>query len=135
LGDYFVKLTIPADTPADKPAEKEVKVEGDVLAEIAYLIPRGWACEPSFAVYYGIRQVYPEPESDWVTGEQLYRRVPINWTLPESPCKLTIKGASPDTRYEHWVYIWLLTKPVAEARPWQVIADFIAILKRLLGLR
>jgi len=133
MGDYFTSLTIPAGTPEDKPAEKEITIEGEVLAEIAYLIPGGWHGIPSFAVYYGIRQIYPEPESAWVTGNDLYRQIRLNWSLPESPCKLTLKGVSPKARYEHTVYIWLETRPVEEAKPWKVLADFIAILKRLLG--
>jgi len=135
LGDYFTRLTIPANTPEDAPAQTQIKIEGEVLAEIAYLLPEGWHCEPSFAVFYGIRQIYPEAGSDWVTGDRLYRKVPLGWTLPETPCMLTVKGVSPGTSYPHTVYLWLLTKPVAEARPWKVLADFIAILKRLLGLR
>jgi len=135
MGDYFTWLSIPANTSEDAPAQTKIKIEGEVLAEIAYLLPEGWHCEPSFAVFYGIRQIYPEAGSDWVTGDRLYRKVPLNWTLPESPCILTVKGVSPGTSYPHIVYLWLLTKPVAEARPWKGISDFVASFKRLLGMR
>jgi len=134
MGDYFVKLSIPVNTPEDKPVKKEIEVEGEILAEIAYLIPRGWHGLPSWALYYGIRQIYPEPGSEWVTGDGLYRQMRLNWALPESPCKLTLRGVSPNTRFDHDVYVWLGTKPVEEARPWKIVADFIAIMKRLLGI-
>jgi len=135
MGDYFVTLTIPAGTPEDKPAEKEITVEGEILAEIAYLIPGGWHGVPTWALYYGIRQIYPEPGSAWITGNDVYRQMRLNWPLPESPCKLTLKGVSPNARFDHDVYVWLELKPVEEARPWKAVADFVKSFKRLLGMR
>jgi len=135
MGDYFTKLTIPANTPAEKPAEKTIEVEGDVLAEIAYLIPPGWTALAHFAVYYGIRQIYPEEAGTWITGDNLYRPVPIRWILPESPCKLTVKGYNQDDTYDHTVYVWLLTKPEEEVWPLRILVDFVKILKRLIGIR
>jgi len=115
--------------------EKTVTIEGDVLAEIAYLIPDGWSALARFAVFYGIRMIYPEPKSDWVTGNDLYRPVPIRWKLPESPCKLTVKGYNEDEVFPHTIYLWLLTQPEEEARPWRVLIDYVKKMKRLLGLR
>jgi len=135
MGDYFIRVSVPANTPSDKPAEKTITVEGEVFAELAYFFPLGPSFMVSFAIFYGIRQIYPEPEGDWVAGDGIYRTVPINWDLPESPCKLTVKAVSPNTTYDHDIFLWLLTKPEVEARPWQIIRDFIRILKRLMGLR
>jgi len=132
--EYFAKLTIPANTPADNPAIVEVEVEGDVLAELAYLIPPGWTALAHFAVFYGIKQIYPVEAGTWVTGDNLYRPVALRWHLPESPAKLTIKGYNQDDTYPHTVYLWLLTKPEEEALPWRILADFVKILKRLMGI-
>ena len=135
MGEYFTSLSIPANTPATAPAEKEIIIEGEILSEIAFLIPLGWDALARFAVYYGIKQIYPEPTADWVTGDDCYRHIPLNWRMPESRLNLTIKGYNEDDTYEHGVYLWLLTKPEEEARPWKIITDFVAILKRLMGLR
>jgi len=135
MGDYFTKLTIPANTPEDQPAVTTVEVEGEVLDELAYLIPPGWSALAYFSLFYGIKQIYPYEAGTWVTGDNLYRQVPIKWRLPESPCKLTLKGYNEDDTYPHTVYMWLLTTTIEEARPWQVLIDFVAIFKRLLGLR
>jgi len=134
MGDYFVSLTIPANTPEASPATKDVEIEGEILSEIAYLVPPGWCALAHFAVFYGIKQIYPEEEGTWVTGDDLYRPVPVKWRLPESPCKVTIKGWNEDDTYPHTLYLWLLTAPEEEARPWKIIADFVVILKRLMGL-
>jgi len=58
----------------------------------------------------------------------------IKWPLPESPCKLTIKGYNEDDMYEHSVYVWLLTEVEVEARPWRTLIDFIKAFKRLVGM-
>ena len=117
------------------PVEKAITIEGEILSELAYLIPPGWSALARFAIFYGIKQIYPEPEAEWVTGDNAYRRVPIGWSMPESKISLTIKGYNTDDTYPHTVYVWLLTKPEAEAKPWKIIVDFVAILKRLMGLR
>jgi len=135
VGDYFITLNVPANTPSDAPVTKTIEIKGEVLEEIAYYFPLGPSFMVSFAVYYGIKQIYPEPEGEWVAGDGMYRQVPVGWTLPESPCKLTVKAASPNTSYDHTIYIWLLTKLEVEARPWRIISDFVKILKRLMGLR
>jgi len=135
MGDYFAKLKIPANTPVDKPVTADVEVEGEVLAEIAYFIPSGWAALAHFAVFYGIKQIYPAEAGTWVTGANLYRPVPLRWTLPESPCKLTIKGYNQDTIYPHTIYLWLLTKPKEEVWPLRILIDFVEILKRLMGIQ
>jgi len=135
MGEYFIKLTIPANTPSDKPAETTIQVEGEILKEIAYLIPPGWYALAHFALFYGIKQVYPELEGQWMTGNDQFRVVHLNWKLPEYPCKLTVKGYNEDDTYEHKLYISLLTvERVEEARPWQLLADFVKSFKRLVGI-
>jgi len=135
VGDYFIPLEVPANTPKDSPVTKTIEIEGEVLGEIAYYFPLGPSFMVSFAVFYGIEQIYPEPEGEWVAGDGMYRRVPVGWTLPESPCKITIKAVSPNTSYDHTIYIWLLTRLEVEVRPWQILTDFVETLEELLGLR
>jgi len=134
MPDYFTKLKIPANTPVDKPVTADVKVEGEVLAELAYLIPPGWWALAHFAVFYGIKQNYPAEAGTWATGDNLYRPVPLRWHLPEPKTTLTIKGYNQDETYPHTVYLWLLTKPEEEALPWRILADFVKILKQLMGI-
>ena len=134
MGDYFISLEIPAPKPEDQPAEVKVEVEGEVLSELAYLIPRGWCGVAHWTLFYGIKQIYPEQAGTWITGDGLYRPVPLKWKLPESPCTLTVKGYNQSLENPHTVYLWILTAAEEEAKPWKVLADFVAILKRLIGL-
>jgi len=134
MGEYFTWLTIPAGTSQENPATKTIEVEGEVLSEIAYLIPAGWCALAYFSIFYGIKQIYPAELGTWVTGDNLFRPVPLRWKLPESPVRLTVKGYNQDHAYPHTVYLWLLTKPEEEALPWRILADFVKILKRLMGI-
>jgi len=59
MGEYFTWLTIPAATSPENPATKTIEVEGEVLSEIAYLIPAGWCALAHFSIFYGIKQIYP----------------------------------------------------------------------------
>jgi len=139
MGDYFVKLAIPADTKQTAPVETTVEVEGFRLEEIAYLIPAGWCALAHFALYYGIHQIYPEEQGTWVTGDNLYRPVPILWRLPESPCTLTVKGWNEDIENDHTIYLWLLTKPEELIPPinllTQVLIMIRTFLRRVVGVR
>jgi len=134
MGEYFTWLTIPANTSIDNPVTKTIEVEGEVLSEIAYLIPSGWAALAHFSICYGIKQIYPYIQGTWVTGDNLFRQVPIKWTLPETPCRLVIKGYNQDDTYPHTLYLWLLIKPEEEVWPLNILVDFVRILKRLLGI-
>jgi len=139
MGDYFIKLEIAANTKEEAPKEVSVEVEGFRLEEIAYLIPAGWCALAHFAIFYGIRQIYPEEQGTWVTGDNLYRRVPVLWRLPESPAVLTLKGWNEDTSYDHTVYMWLLTKPEEEVPPIRLLTQVLRMarifFRRIVGVR
>jgi len=138
MGDYFVALTIPPSTPEDASVQVQVQIQGHRLEEIAYLIPAGWCALAHFAVFYGIYQIYPTQPRTWVTGDNLYRVVPLRWPLPESPCTLTIRGWNEDTKYQHTVYIWLLSRPAEEILPVQLITQVLnmirGFLRRIVGV-
>jgi len=139
LGEYFVKLPIPANTKEDEPVEVGVEVEGFRLEEIAYLIPAGWCALAHFALFYGIRQIYPAEAGTWITGDDLYRAVPVLWRLPEPKAVLTVKGWNEDTSYKHTAYVWLLTKPEEEVPPIRLLTQVLRMartfFRRRVGVR
>jgi len=132
---YKTSLTIPANTPEDTPVEKKLELEGAILDRIHVLIPAGHHALARFAIFYGIKQLFPYETGTWLRGEDESFSVRLNWSLPELKTTITFKGWNEDDTYPHTFYMRLeVTERVEEARPWRVIADFVAILKRLMGL-
>lgn len=133
MPEYFRKLTIPANTPENKPVGIDIEVEGEVLSEIAYLIPPGWCALAHFALFYGIEQIYPEELGTWITGDNVFRVVPLKWNMPEWRTKISIRGWNEDDTYEHSVFVWLLTATKEEARPWEALIDFMRWMKLMMA--
>jgi len=136
MGGYTVELSIPPNTPEDNPVEKTLIIEGEVLERIHFLIPCGHQSLARLAIFYGIHQIFPAEPGTWLKGEDESFSMRIGWRLPEFKVKITLKGWNEDDTYQHTFYLRLeVVEKVEEARPWQVIIDFVAILKRLIGLR
>jgi len=135
VGPYEISLTIPANTPEDAPVEKKLEIEGAILGKIHFLIPAGHHALARLAIFYGIDQIFPEETGTWLRGEDESFSMRLNWPLPEYKTTITFKGWNEDDTYPHTFYLRLeVAERVEEARPWRVIADFVAILKRLMGL-
>ena len=133
-GVYPVRLHVPADTPADKPVTVEVEVNDPVITGIDVDYPVGCCALVHVQVFYGIKQVAPKPEGADYMGDGKRYPGPMNWKLPEMPCRLIIKAWNEDETYDHEPIVYINTAPEEAARPWGVLSDFIAILKRLMGV-
>jgi len=135
MGTYAVDLTIPANTPEASPVEKKLEIEGAILDKIHILIPAGHHALARMAVFYGIDQFFPYEAGTWLRGDGESFSVRMNWPLPELRTTITLKGWNEDDTYDHTFYLRLeVAKRVEEARPWQALIDFIAIIKRLIGI-
>jgi len=136
MGSYTVELTIPPNTSEDAPVKKDLIIEGAVFERIHFLIPAGHQSLARLAIFYGIRQIFPKQPGTWLKGEGESFSMKIGWRLPEFKVQITLKGWNEDDTYQHTFYLRLeVPEKVEEARPWQVIIDFVAILKKLIGLR
>jgi len=135
MGVYEVSLTIPANTPEDAPVEKKLEIEGAVLDRIHTLIPAGHCALARLAIFYGIKQLFPYETGTWLRGDDESFSLRLNWPLPELTTTITLKGWNEDTIYDHTFYLRLeVAERIEEARPWQALLDFIAIVKRLVGV-
>jgi len=132
---YEVELTIPANTPETAPVEKSVTVEGAVLDAMHFLIPDGHVGLARLAIFYGIKQLFPYETGTWLRGNAESFSLTLKWKLPEPKLDLLLKGWNEDDTYPHTFYVRMeVAEEVEEARPWRVIADFVAILRRLIGV-
>jgi len=132
---YVLDFKIPANTPEDNPTTKTLEIEGVILERLRMLIPPGHVALARMAIFYGIKQIFPKEKGTWLRGDSESVNFIVSWRLPESKVQLTFKGWNEDDTYDHTFYLRLeVAEEIAEARPWRVIADFVAILKRLMGV-
>ena len=131
---YTVDLVVPAKTTEDKPEEETIEIEEGVIIRVEVFFPPGPHGMVHTQCFYGIRQLWPRPEGATSHLDGVTLRIPEHWKPPELPCKLTVRGWSPGTGYGHTITWMFYTLPPALAAPWLVIQDFIAILKKLMGI-
>jgi len=129
---YSIKLTIPANTSANSPVETSFKVEGDVLTKIIVLIPAGVRALAGIAIFYGIKQIFPYEEGQWITGDNESIPFDVYIKLPEHPCILKLKGYNSDTKYDHTFYVRLTTGWEYEIYPWRILYDAMKLLAKFL---
>jgi len=98
-------ITVPANTPADNPMTEYVELPKGILHRIEYLFPWGHFCLLRVAVFYGLEQISPYHESEWLCGNGETVRDDLYFELPEKPTTLTVKLYNLDEVYDHTIYI------------------------------
>jgi len=138
MDEYFLRLTVPANTPSSSPASSRLEVEGDYVYEIAYFIPPGHAGLTGLRVYYGDLQLLPRNVDEWIRGDGIYRSITTRWRFGSRRTTLTFKAFNDDDTYEHSFYIYVVTASVDEvlstARLEKVFAPVARFLKRMVGV-
>jgi len=133
-GVYEVSLTIPANTAEDAPVSIDLEIEGDVVTKVEIDYPSGPARMVGTAIFYGIEQLWPAEAGTWFYANNYVMSLKPEWDMPERKVTLTMKGCSPNTSYDHTIGRRVHTADMPAAKPWKVLADFILILKRLIGV-
>jgi len=131
---YEKALTIPANTKETAPVETTLEIEGDTVIRLEMEFPDGCVRLAHVAVFYGIRQLWPTEAGTWLASNDWVISFPVSWDLPEPKTVLTIRGWNEDDTYKHTVTCRFVTAYEPVAKPWRVISDFVAILKRLMGI-
>jgi hypothetical protein len=97
--------------------------------------PPGHCGLARIALFYGIKQILPDTPGQWISGDDESFPIEVNWRLPERMVTLAWKAWNEDEKYEHGFITRVeVAEELEAARPWQVLSDFIRILKRLMGL-
>ena len=131
---YTDDLVVPAGKPEAEAIEETIEIEKGVITKVEVHFPPGPCGLVHTRCFYGIRQLWPRPEGSTAHLNGVVLVIPEHWQLPETPCVLTVKGWSPGTGFPHTITWNFYTLPRALAAPWLVMQDFIAILKRLMGI-
>lgn len=135
MPDYNLTLTIPANTTKSDPAKEELTLTKGVLAGGQIFFPMGCRGLVHVTINDGNGQLYPANKDDSFHGDGVAFPLVGRYTIDVAPYKLTIKGWSPTTIYEHNPQITLHILSEEELRPYKVLREFVDLFKRLIGVR
>jgi len=131
---YAWDIIIPAGTPESAPVERDLRVTRGVLTRVDIKFPAG--CHGLVKVRllrYG-SQLVPLSRGEWVTGDGETIPTEGYYEMEDEPLALRFVGCSPRTYYPHKITVRVQLTPEEIATPWQVLRDFVAIFKKLIGL-
>jgi len=131
---YNLKLTVPFRAIDISYTTETIEIEGDVLHRVNILIPSGHMGLTGLRIRYGMKQIVPWNEGEWLSGDGQYLELTPNWVLPESPCLLTVEAYNEDYCYDHTFYITLETRSYEEVFGPRKYDEVISKLAELLGV-
>jgi len=131
---YSIKFTIPANTSKTNPKKQVVELKKGVIHRIIISIPRGHGGVTGLRIMYGNLQLWPEEPDTWFSGDGEILDFVEYFELPSDPTKLTLEGYNESVSYDHSFHIRIGILPKLIAAPWFIIARFVRILSRLIGI-
>lgn len=121
---YRGSITIPADTAQADYETAEVEVCPGAITNFYRLFPLGCAGMVHLQVFYGTRQVFPTTPGQSYIGDGSEVLGDASILLDEPPYILELRGWSPDTDYQHTIYVEFYIEKLTAftPKPLEVIA-------------
>jgi len=134
VGPQSLAVTVPADTPQEKPVEATFTLAKAILTKFEVHFPPGCVGMVKCALYYGIKQLVPVVEGQFLAGDGETVSLRTQIPLPSHPTTLTFKAWSPGTTYPHTLQVRLESLPEEEALPGRGLARLVNLFRRLFGV-
>ena len=109
---YSEKLTVPANTLESNPVSLDITIKEKLIHSMAVSFEDGCAWMVQVRIMYGIKQWWPDRLGTWLRGNNETFEWSERFEMPATNEKLTIIACSPDTKYEHNIYIRIATLPL-----------------------
>jgi len=136
---YTKTLAIPANTPSDSPVETTIMVKHPVITRLGVHFPLGCVGMVKGAVFYGVLQIWPSKEGEWLKGDDVTIWDEPFFELPEKETTLILKGCSPNTSYDHNVTFYIIALPRVIALWMVALSSLVKLLEtfftKLVGIR
>ena len=131
---YEYTLNVPAGTKADDPYEMEALVEPGILTYAEIDFPPGCHRLVNVVVVEGKFQLFPRNPEETLKADAYVIPIKTKYNLKRGHNLLKLKGWSPNTVYNHKVIVRLTVEPEEEDKTFKLMSDFVAILKKLIGV-
>ena len=127
-------ITVDAGTEEDDPKTQILKLTKGVITGLDVVFAPGCHRLVKTRIRRYESQLVPLSRDEWVTGDGETVRTEPYYEMLEAPYQLKFIGASPLTAYDHVITVRVRMQPFEVAAPWSIIRDFVAIVKKLMGL-
>jgi hypothetical protein len=130
---YVVELNVPKNTPKDTPVSKDILIKEKLISKIEVAFPPGPQWAVGVKIQYGIKQFWPEPEGEWIYGENEVISWDERFEMPNPNEVLTIYAHSEGTDFDHNVIVRIMTLPIGYQFLEKLVDNINKIWKAIIG--
>jgi len=127
----------PLDCPANSTKEYEVEVEGDIITRVRLHFPPGPQGLLHVRFFQGIKQIFPQPEEAYFSGDDEIIEWDEYYELAEHKSTIRVVLENKDDTYEHQVIVTLVVqdrqKEVSERIASAIAKKIMSIFRMLTG--
>jgi len=131
---YAWDIIIPKNTSEKEPVTQILKLTRGVITDLQIEFPDGCKKLVKVRLLHAEFQLVPLSRGEWVTGDGETVPTEPYYPIRHEPFALKFIGCSPGTYYPHKVTVRVRMLPEWIATPWQVMKDFVSVIKKLIGL-
>ena len=131
---YEYTLNVPADTKEAAPYEIDALVEPGILTYAEIDFPPGCHGLVNVSIVEGKFQLFPRNPEEAVKGDGYVVPIKTQYKLKRGHNLLKLKAWSPDTAYSHKIVVRLTVETEEADKMFILMSDFVAILKKLIGV-
>jgi len=131
---YAWDIIIPKNTKQTEPVTQVLKLTKGVITGIWVKFPSGCKGLVKIRLLHAEFQLVPLSGGEWVIGDGETIPTETYYPLRHEPFSLKFIGCSPNTYYPHKITVRIQLTPEWIATPWQVMKDFVSVIKKLIGL-
>jgi len=131
---YAWDIIIPKNTPENDPIIQTLKLTKGVITKLSIKFPPGCKGLVKTRIIRYESQLVPLSRGEWLTGDGETIPTETYYPIRDEPTSLKFIGCSPNTYYPHKITVRIQLTPEWIATPWQVMKDFVSVIKKLIGL-
>jgi len=108
---YAETISVPANTPEDNPVKLDIQIKEQFITrmEVGFEDGCGWMVKVQ--IRYGIKTFFPTREGTWLIGNDESVGWDERFSMPAPNEVLTVYACSPETKFDHNVFIRIMTLP------------------------
>lgn len=131
--DYWFSVTTPANTTKENAVETPMQVTEGIITHVWVKHPPGCHGIVHATISDGLNQIYPTNKDESYHGDTFPMEFDDSYELTK-PAKLYLLTWNESVTHSHAVDVRITIQSKANANPLQVMTDFVAVLKKLVGL-